>query len=178
MSRIFTKRRVLLGLATALVACVAAFAFSTTAGDGEGTGAADDGYAESVAISSALADNPNGLVPGGSSEFDVLIENPNVGSAEVTTLPADDMDAGGAAEGTGGPDGCLDSWFSIEDVDVDEVLAAADSTDGSGPDSTTVQATIAMEDAYTNATPPVPVDQNACKGAAIHIDWSSDDGTP
>lgn len=171
MSRIFSKKRLVLGVVTALVAAVAAMAYYTTTGDGTGTGAADDGYADKLDIASTMAVNPNGLVPGGSTAVNGTVENNNPGSAEVTTVVDTDIDAGLSDEGDddGPPAGdCDDSWFTIADIQVNTVLDAADDPQvPGGDDSTPFAGTIVMADSTA--------DQNACKGAEIKISWSSDD---
>jgi len=154
MSRFTNKKRALLTAAiTSLVLVAVAIAFYSTAGDGSGTGSTADGYADNLEITGDLNDAT--LVPGSSVEIDGNVHNPNPGSAHVTTVVGG-VDASGD---------CDDTYFTIDDVVIDDVIAAG----GDEP----FDAEIEMEDDPAE-------NQDDCKDAVLTITWSSAaaDATP
>jgi|RhiMethySRZTD1v2_1073278.scaffolds.fasta_scaffold81527_5 hypothetical protein len=154
MSRFISKKRALLTAAIASLALVAvAIAFYTTTGSGSGTGTARNGYANALAIT---GDAPAGLVPGGFVTITGNVHNGNSGAAKVGTVT-------GAVDAAGS---CTDSWFTITDV---AFSGGSDVIPANGDRAFTAK--LNMADAVDNEG--VPVDQNACKGAALSIAWSS-----
>jgi hypothetical protein len=168
MSRIFSKRRLLLGVVTSLVAVVAAMAFYSTVGGGEGSGTTADGYASDLDITGDVtAADAGKLVPGSSVDIEGAIANANSGAAKVSNLT-------GTVDPV--PEGCDASWF---DIVVDPLASdIVPAQTGPTPGSVGFTATLSMADAYTDAEPPVAINQDACKGATLDIAWASDLGVP
>lgn len=156
MSRFISKKRALLVTAvTSLTLVAVAIAFYSTAGSGDGDATTRDGYANNLVVNGSPSTAT--LVPGGSVSISGTIQNNNPGAAKVGTIT-------GTVDET--PAGCNAAWFFINGIDVpdaDDVVAANSSI----PFSATLNMTDAVDGSGN------PVDQNACKNAAIDIDWSS-----
>ncbi len=173
MSRFISKKRALLTAAvTALVLVAVAIAFYSTTGSGTGDGTTDGNYAQDLQITGDLDDAT--LVPGGTVGITGNVHNPNSGSAHVSTVEGTVV--AGAPDPEAGPASgdCDDSYFTIEDEELDTVLEADDgNTTGPEPDNQSFTTTITMDDETTE-------NQDACKGADLDITWSAvaADATP
>jgi hypothetical protein len=145
MTRHITKKRValLVAVAVAIASVVGIYAYFTATG--EGSGSATVGEAATVALSS---DPVGGLYPGGDDvPVTVDIENEGQGSQHLGTIS-------GEVEDNGACDG---SWFEVDSVEYDDVVAAGDT------DSADTK--IRMKDSGTS--------QDACQGKTLTIAWSS-----
>jgi hypothetical protein len=158
MSRIFGKKRALLGIVASLAIAAAAIAYWSTSGTGSGSGSASAQADGAITLVGSIDD---GLAPGKTSPVTITATNTDaktdlrVGSTTLTAINVVD-------EGTA-HDGCLESWFTSSgdavtqnqtveaDSDPAEVLNAKHSI------------------AFANAA----ADQNECKGATITFTLSS-----
>ncbi len=154
MSRFITKKRALLATAVTSLALVAvAIAWYSTTGSGQQSGGTTAGdYPNELAITGTA--NASTLVPGGSVPIsDGKIHNGNTGSAKHGTVSAT-VDAAAS--------GCDDSYFTVSGItfaqNTSEVIAAGGNRG--------FTATLNMADDANNS-------QNACKGTALTINWSS-----
>ena len=156
MSRIISKKRALLTAAIASLALVAvAIAFYSTVGSGDGDATTRTANPVDLAIDGDATTAE--LVPGDSVGITGTITNGNEGAAKV-------HDLAGSVDET--PVGCNAGWFTITGVtipDTDDVIEAGQSIG--------FTATLNMADAHDGEGNPV--DQNACKGASLDIDWTS-----
>jgi hypothetical protein len=153
MSRILSKKRALLVTAVTSLALVAvAFAFYSTTGTGSQSGGTTaTGYPNQLAITGTA--DASTLVPGGSVAIsNGNIHNGNSGSAAHGTISAT---VNAAAEG------CSDSYFTVTGI----TPAGGSNVIPAGGDRT-FTATLNMTDDVAN-------NQNACKGTALTINWSS-----
>ena len=159
MSRITKKRALLTAAITSLVVVAVAIAYYTTLGEGTGDGTVDSAYANNLVITGDVPASGL-LVPGATVALEgESVTNPagNPGDARATTVEATDIDVGGDDEA--GPDACDDSWFTIDDVAVNDNLTPGETV------------SFAAEIEMSN---PTDVSQDACKGADIDIEWDSD----
>jgi hypothetical protein len=145
MRKLLRKRYV------AILTTVAALAFAASAwayfsSTGSGTGSASVGSSAQVELSS---DAISGLYPGGADvPVTVHVHNPGSGAEQVGTISGSVADNGG----------CLGSWFQVDSISYDQDVAAG----SDGADTSTV---VRMLDSGTN--------QDACQGATLTINWSS-----
>jgi len=139
-------------LATLVVAAAAAiggYAYFTSTGAGQGS--ASVGSSGAITLTSNAV---SGLYPGGAAKTVTLnVFNNNAGDEYVGTI------SGSVEDITTGPNaGCMGSWFSVAPVTY----------------NTTVLAGATTHPTTTISMPSDTVDnQNACQGAALTIDWSS-----
>ncbi|MGH2837235.1 MAG: hypothetical protein ACRDJY_02665, partial [Thermoleophilaceae bacterium] len=106
MSRIITKKRLVLGVVTSLMAAALALAFWTTTGDGTGSGDVEDGAAQAITLTGALDDD---LVPGRTVNLEINGENTDTETHyRVVSTTVDSYDV---TEANVADDGdCLESW--------------------------------------------------------------------
>ena len=151
MSRITKKRALLTAAITSLVLVAVAVAFYSTTGTGSGSGGTTaTGNPNQLAITGTA--DASTLVPGGSVPIsNGNIHNGNSGSAKHGTVSAT-VDATAA--------GCSDSYFTVTGI----TLAGTSDVIPAGGDRT-FTATLNMADDT--------VSQDACKGTALTINWSS-----
>jgi hypothetical protein len=151
-----TKKRLVKGLAivAALAISVGAYAYWTADGTGTGTANTADPGAQGVTVTQTSPSS--GLYPGGSVPLSGTLDNANTNSVRVKTVSGTvaSVDAIHAAAG------CLATDYSISaPVTVDKDVPANTSTTAwSG-------LTLSMAD--------TSVDQGACKGATIKIDYTA-----
>jgi hypothetical protein len=162
MSRIITKKRLALGAVTSLLAAAMALAYWTTTGDGTASGDVETGDTAAIALTGALDDD---LVPGRTVNLDINADNTDdethyrVVSTTVDDFalvyPAGHEDAGEPIAG------CLESWFDVEStVTQDQTIEA-----GTAEDLDDDHDVEFLNDSDAN--------QDACKGAAMTFDLSS-----
>lgn len=112
MSRILSKKRFLLGVAAALVVSVAAFAYWTTGGTGDGTADVADAATGTITLEGTIDDLD--FRPGHTSDITIAATNTDLETdlrVDSTTLSAIDVINDGTANG-----GCDPTWFdSSED---------------------------------------------------------------
>ncbi|MGA2284874.1 MAG: hypothetical protein ABSG55_01215 [Dehalococcoidia bacterium] len=138
----------LLAAAIAAGAAIAAFAFFTNNGAGNGT--AKVGTSSDIVLSGGPADL---LYPAGADvDVTVTIDNSAGGGAQlVGTI------SGTVEDQVVGLDTCLGSWFEVDSIDYNTTVA---------PGATVTAPTkMRMVDSGTN--------QDVCKGLTMVIDWSS-----
>jgi hypothetical protein len=149
MRKFFSKKRLFIPAAVAalMVVGVAAYAFWTTTGSGQGsaTVAADNG----TLVIHATA--PSGLTPGDSQDITFTVDNDNSSSLYVDTIHLDSVDADNA---------CDVADFSMDDVVEGATVPA--STDG-----------YAMPNKGTLTFADTEVNQDACKSANLTLTFSS-----
>lgn len=151
MRKYLTKKRmiVLTVIALAIGAAGGAYAYFTSTGSG--TGSATVGSSSNIAITS---DAPSAsLYPGApAASVAVHLHNPGSGNEYVGTV------TGTVEDITSGPNaGCLGTWFTVAPITYNsEVNAGA---------TNNTSTTISMTDASAS--------QDACQGATLTIDWSS-----
>jgi hypothetical protein len=145
MKRFITRKRVslLVAVAVAIGATVGIYAYFTA--PGAGTGSATVGTASDILLS---GDTVGDLYPDGPDvNVTVDVENPGEGSQHVDTISGEVQDSGL----------CLGSWFEVDSITYDATIEAG------GSDS--ADTVVRMIDSATN--------QDACQGAELTIDWSS-----
>jgi hypothetical protein len=147
MAKHVTKKRVILIAVAALAIGLGTSAFAYFTSSGNGSGSAAVGSAATVELSGSPVGT---LYPGGPDlPVTVTIHNAGSGSQRVGTV------SGAVANANSGT--CLGSWFVVDSVDYNQVLAPGASD--------TVSTTVSMPDSGTN--------QDACQGQALTINWSS-----
>ena len=149
MRELLTRRRliilVIVGIATANASGAFAYFLST----GSGTGPVAVGSSSSIQLSSPSV---GPLYPGAAGvSVTLTIDNPSAGSEYVGTIT-------GAIANGGSGGNCLGSWFTVAPIVYHTAVA--------GGTSPTAGTTVTMNDSGTN--------QDACQGAAMTINWSSD----
>ena len=152
MSRIIKKRALLTAAITSLALVAVAIAFYSTVGSGEGNATTADNYANDLVISNT--EPAETLVPGSEVQITGEIANDNPGSAKVGTITGSVTDATEVLTGT-----CAIADFTIDNI----VLSGSDVIPAN--DSVGFTADLNMAD--------TAVSQDACKGAELDIDWSS-----
>jgi hypothetical protein len=152
MSRILTRKRVVLGIVASLAIAAAAYAYWTTTGSGSGTGSvkATNG---TISLSGTI-DNP--LAPGQNSDVTIKATNSGDTALYVTSTTLSNIVAAGA---------CVDSDFS-------ETHTGGKVNHGVVvPAHTTDQVLVAKHNiAFANDTAN---SQDACKSAGITFSLSS-----
>jgi len=145
MSKILTKKRlVVLAIAGATVA-LAAGAFAYFTASGSGSGSATVGTSSNITLASGAV---TGLYPGGVDvPVTVTITNPGSGNQFVGTV------SGTVADNAG----CLGTWFQVDSITYAQTLAHG----ASDTRSTNVR----MLDSGSN--------QDVCKGKVMTINWTS-----
>lgn len=153
--RKFSKRTMIVAAsaATALTASGIAYAYYLAGVQGTGTGVATPGANGSLNVTWA-ATAISGLVPGGSAvDQTITFTNPNAYAVNYTAKSV-------AIDSVSGPTGCATNAVALLSGSATlpaGVLAAGDTT--------TVNVPISMADSTT-------VDQNACAGAALTINYT------
>ena len=156
MSRIITKKRLTLGVVTSLLAAALALAFWTTTGDGTGSGDVETGAAEAIALTGTLDDE---LVPGRTVNLDIDAENTDTETHyRVVSTTVDSYDVVEANIDDAGD--CLESWFDVETPVTQDQTIEAGTTEAVTPHTVEF-----LNDSVNN--------QDACKGASISFDLSS-----
>ena len=154
MSRILTsKKRFLLGVAAALVVSAAAFAYWTTGGSGDGTADVADAATGTIVLSGSIDDLD--FRPGHTSDVTISAENTDtetdlrVQSTTLENITTDDA-------------GCLPAWFESDPdpVTQNQTIEAGQTEDLGAAHQIT----------FNNAD----ANQDACKGAVVSFDLSSD----
>ena len=157
MSRIFTKKRALLGTAAvSLVAVAVAVAYWTAGGSGTGS-ASVQGAQQSLAAAQTTV--LSAMYPGDSAQtISGTITNPNSAKIYVTNVVASIASvtkAGGAPAGT-----CDASDFTLADA----TMAVGQEVDGNGGTKPFTGATIKFNNKNAN--------QDACKGATVGLAYA------
>jgi hypothetical protein len=154
MSRILKgRKRFLLGVVAALAISVAAFAYWTTGGSGDGTADVADAATGTIELEGTIADLD--FRPGHTSDITVEATNTDLETdlrVQNTTLSNITTDAVG----------CLPAWFSSSAAPVaqNQTIEANTSEDLGAVHEIT----------FNN----VDVNQDACKGAVVSFDLVSD----
>ena len=148
MPRIFTKRRLIVAAVVVVTTGIAGGAFAYFSSTGSGTGTATVGSSSNIQLSSPSVGT---LYPGGSAvPVTVTIHNPAAGNEYVGTI------SGSVADGGSGGN-CLGSWFTVAPIVYNTNVSA-----GTSP---TAGTTVTMNESGSN--------QDACQGATLTINWSS-----
>ncbi len=137
-------------LVVAAVAAIGGYAYFTSTGSG--TGSAGVGSSGSIDLTSSPV---SGVYPGGGAvQVAVTATNNNPGDEYVDTI------SGTVEDITTGPNaGCMGSWFTVTPAVVQQALTA-------NGGHATVNAAVSMPSNLTT-------NQNACQGATLTIDWTS-----
>ena len=154
MSRILKgRKRFLLGVAAALAVSVAAFAYWTTGGSGDGTADVADAATGTITLAGTIDDLD--FRPGHTSDITIAATNTDpetdlrVQNTTLSNITTDDA-------------GCLPAWFSSSSAPV-----AQNQTVEAG---TTEDLGAVHQITFDN----VDVNQDACKGAVVSFDLVSD----
>jgi len=171
MTRIFkSKKRFLLGVAAALTVAVAAFAYWTTSGTGDGTGQAGED-ADSIVITGTV----DGLMyPGGPArDVDFTAANPEDFNQSISEIQLVSVDAYVSAAdrtaetnelaGCGGPNGATED-FSMANVTV-APATSGDIAPGATAQALTETGSLVMNNLDSN--------QDACKNAYLLLHFTS-----
>ena len=154
MSRILKgKKRFALGVLASLVIATAAFAYWTTLGDGDGDADVANAATGTITLAGTIVDTD--FRPGHTSDITIAATNTDletdlrVQNTTLSNITTDDA-------------GCLPAWFSSSATPVaqDQTIEA----------NTTEDLGVVHEITFNN----VDVDQDACKGAEVSFDLSSD----
>ena len=148
----------LIAVIAVLGLAAAAYAYWTTSGDGAGT-ANTDAAAGAVTIT---GDTVNGLAPGRTVALTGTIVNPNDYDVRVSNLQIDSIAVDAAHLGAG----CTLANYSFSNTPV-AVNATLQETNAGTTDE------VAFPTGLTVTMLETGVNQNACKGATISVDYSS-----
>jgi hypothetical protein len=155
MRSIFKKRFVKsLAIAAALTMAVSAYAYWSSTGTGTGSASTSDPGPQTVTVTQTSSST--GLYPGGSVSLSGTLDNVNTNSVRVKTVSGT-VASVDAAHATAG---CLASDYSVS-------AAVTVDKDVPGGTSTTPWSGLSLSMADTS------VDQGACKGATVNIDYSA-----
>jgi len=154
------KLAVIASVLGAMLVAGTAFAYWTASGSGTGSSSAASGLGTQT-VNGAVASG--GLVPGGSKTVTFsatkTASDYHVGTVSLTSVTVDATHLAA---------GCDASWFSMSPVSDNEIVLA-----GSGTQTLTSTGTLSMANAVDGSTPPLPVNQDACKGATLTLNLSS-----
>jgi hypothetical protein len=155
MKRFMNKKVAAVGLAAGLVLGVAgaAVAYWTTTGSGNGT--ATTASSNGTLALNVSADSTN-LYPGGSAPITITATNSGATDLELTTVSFVSL----SVDATHAAAGCLATDYSVGAVSTTATDVLADSTSG-----TVATATLSMAN--------TALDQDACKGATITLNFTS-----
>jgi hypothetical protein len=154
--RISRKKKVAVATVALIGVGGAAFAYWTAGGSGDGTAnAASDSSPVTIVQTSTITP----IAPGEEQSLSGTIDNPNTVAAEVNGFTASISSVTGGTDGTADTDGCNPSDFTILGATVDGPIQALanDTTSWSGP-------SLKLLDTGVN--------QDACKGAVVHIHYA------
>jgi hypothetical protein len=158
MSRIITKKRLVLGVVTSLMAATFALAYWTTTGSGTGEGDVEAGNNAAVTLAGTLDDD---LVPGRTVNLEIDATNTDTETNYfVTSTTVDSFDVVEADQVNDAGE-CLESWFVVDSNQ------AQNQTIEPGPGEP-LGASHTVE--FLN---DVDDNQDACKGASIDFVLSS-----
>jgi hypothetical protein len=160
MRKHFTKKRIVLLAVAALAIGIGTGAFAYFSSGGSGTGHATVGTSSTLALSSTLVNSGDLLLPGGPAvPMKLHIDNTSGAAQYVFT-------ATGAVATSGQ---CLTEWFELG------TLAGTTFTPGAvfNIGQTLSPDTAIDVDAAVRMLSPSGVNQDACKGVELTINWTS-----
>jgi hypothetical protein len=160
MSRIITKKRLVLGVVTSLMAAALALAYWTTTGEGTGSGDVKETNG-TVTLKGSLE---NEIAPGQNSDVAVIAWNTGDTDLWVTSTTLSNIAVAEAGSGT-----CVDSDFSETHTDgkVTQGVVIPHGT----TEATAVTLPTKHNIAFAN---DLDTSQDACKDGAISFDLDSD----